>query len=381
MCAASVGHMGRSDAVRESVARAAVLRQRGGPFVVEDITVAEPGPREVLVQCVATGVCHTDLLAMNGVLPPAPPVVLGHEGSGVVAVIGSEVDSVAVGDHVVLSPAACRRCRNCISGHPMLCARFLPLNLGGRRSDGSSAYRDRTGARLSGHFFGQSSFASRVVVDADSVVPVDPAAPLPLLGPLGCGFQTGAGAVLKVLDAAEGSTFAVIGAGAVGLAAVMAAVIRRCERIVVVDVNRDRLDLALDLGATDVVDGQADDLLATVLKLSGGGADGVLDAVGVPATARAAIEMTAFGGRTAIAGSHGAGQELTVGLSTVFGRSIFGVSQGDSLPAAFIPELIAHHVRGRFPIDRLIRTYPLDDIDQAAVDAKSGRTVKPVLLH
>ncbi|RLU89251.1 alcohol dehydrogenase [Streptomyces griseocarneus] len=362
-------------------ARAAVLRRRGGPFRIEEVTVADPGPGEVLVRCVATGVCHTDLLAVDGVLPPASPVVLGHEGSGHVAAVGPGVAGLAVGDPVVLSPAACRTCRTCVGGHPMLCERFLPLNLAGARPDGTSAYQDADGQRLNGHFFGQSSFASYVVVGAHSAVPVDPAAPLALLGPLGCGFQTGAGAVLNVLGPAEGETLVVIGVGAVGLAAVLAAAIRRCGRIVAVDRNPERLKLALDLGATHAVDAATDDLPTAIAKTADGRVDCVLDAVGTSATARTAIEATGFGGRIAIAGSHGAGAELTVGLSAVFGRTIHGVSQGDSTPAEFIPQLVAHHRAGRFPIDRLIRSYPLAEIGRAVADAKAGRTVKPVLLH
>ncbi|MFE4514226.1 NAD(P)-dependent alcohol dehydrogenase [Kitasatospora sp. NPDC056783] len=361
--------------------KAAVARTRGGPFSVEDVLLAEPRADEVLVRLVATGLCHTDLLARDQVLPPGLPVVLGHEGSGVVQAVGEAVTSVAPGDPVVLAPMSCGLCRSCLTGHPMHCVSFLPLNLRGRRADGSTAYRDAAGTELSGHFFGQSSFADHVVAHHRSVVKVRADAPLELLGPLGCSLQTGAGAVFGALAAPPGSSLVVFGAGPVGLAAVMAARIAGCTRIIAVDLHRARLDLALELGATDALDGDQDAVAAAVVKISGGGVDFALDAVGLPQTARAAVESLAPGGTAGIVGSAGTGPDLSVGLVQLLGRTVKGILQGDSVPALLIPQLVDLHLAGRFPLDKLVCPYRLSDINQAAADSVAGTAVKPLLLH
>ncbi|MEU1424725.1 NAD(P)-dependent alcohol dehydrogenase [Kitasatospora sp. NPDC086009] len=361
--------------------KAAVARGKGGPFTVEDVLLEPPRADEVLVRLVATGLCHTDLLALDQILPPGLPAVLGHEGSGVVAAVGAGVTSVAPGDPVVLAPMSCGSCRPCLTGHPMHCASFLPLNLRGRRADGSTAYRDADGTEINGHFFGQSSFGDHVVAHWRSVVKVREDAPLELLGPLGCGLQTGAGAVLGVFAAPPGSSLVVFGAGPVGLAAVMAARIAGCSRIIAVDLNRARLDLALELGATDVLDGAQDGVAAAVVRLSRGGVDFALDAVGLPRTARAAVESLAVGGTAGIVGSAGTGQDLSVGLVQLLGRTVKGILQGDSVPQLLIPQLLDFFLAGRFPLDRLVRSYPLADINRAVADSVAGAAVKPVLLH
>ncbi|GAA2266470.1 NAD(P)-dependent alcohol dehydrogenase [Streptomyces amakusaensis] len=367
-----------------SVTKAAIVREKGGPFRVEDVRVEEPRVDEVAVRVAATGLCHTDLLTRDQIMPPGVPAVLGHEGCGVVTAVGAGVGSVAVGDWVVLAPMSCGRCRNCRTGHPMHCAKFLAMNLKGRRPDGSTAYRGTDGAELSGHFFGQSSFSNEVVVNERGVVKVDSDlddVPRELLGPMGCGLQTGAGTVLNSLKAPPGSSIVVIGAGAVGLAAVMAARIAGCDRIVVTDLHRHRLELAQDLGATHALHAGSDTLVRDIVNLTGTGADFSVDAVGVPQTVHTAVEVLNTGGTAAIVGSGGAGQNMSVGISLLFGRTIKGVVEGDTVPALFIPQLIDFHRAGLFPFDRLIRTYPFEDINKAAEDCKSGRTVKPVLLY
>ncbi|MFG2224949.1 NAD(P)-dependent alcohol dehydrogenase [Streptomyces sp. NPDC048644] len=362
---------------------AAVVHDKGGPFRIQEVTVAEPRPNEVLVRLTATGICHTDLLARDGILPPAAPAVLGHEGSGVVEATGSAVTSVTVGDRVVLAPVNCGGCRPCRTGHPMHCAVFLPLNFRGRRADGSTAYHGADGTELNAHFFGQSAFSRHVVTDARSAVVVDDRAPLELLGPLGCGFQTGAGAVLNVLRPEPGSSIAVFGAGAVGLAAIMAARIAGCDRIIAVDLHPHRLRTARELGATHAYDAAGgDEVVRRIVDLTHGGADATVDAVGHPQTVRNAVAALAVGGTAAVLGSgSGPGQEISLGLGQLFGRTVKGVLEGDSVPALLIPRLADFFVNGRFPIDRIVRTYPFEEINKAAEDAAAGRTIKPVLVH
>ncbi|WP_432123354.1 NAD(P)-dependent alcohol dehydrogenase [Streptomyces sp. S1] len=367
-----------------SVTKAAIVREKGGPFLIEDLHLEEPRIDEVTVRLVATGLCHTDLLARDQIMPPGVPAVLGHEGSGVVTAVGAGVGSVAVGDRVVLAPMSCGQCRNCRSGHPMHCAKFLGMNLYGRRKDGTTAYRDADGGELGAHFFGQSSFSNEVVVHERSVVRVEDDigdVPLELLGPMGCGLQTGAGTVLDSLAPPPGSSIVVFGAGAVGLAAVMAARIAGCDRILVTDHHDHRLDLALDLGATHVLRAGSDTLNRDIVHLTGSGADFAVDAVGVPQTVRSSIDVLNTGGTAAIVGSGGTGQEVSLGISQLFGRTLKAVVEGDTVPALFIPRLIAFHRAGRFPFDRLIQTYPFDDINKAAEDSERGRTVKPVLVY
>lgn len=233
--------------------RAAVVESGGAPFTLSDVTLDEPAPHEALVRMVATGLCHTDLGVASGGLPFPLPGVLGHEGAGVVEAVGSAVTGVAPGDHVVLSFTSCGDCRNCDGGHPAYCAGWLPLNLlGGRRADGTSTI-SRDGEPLGGHFFGQSSFAERALVDERSLVKVDQDVPLESIAPLGCGVQTGVGAVWNVLKPVTGSTIVVLGAGAVGLSAVMAAALTPATTIVAVDRFGERLTLARELGATHTV--------------------------------------------------------------------------------------------------------------------------------
>jgi aryl-alcohol dehydrogenase len=360
--------------------KAAVLREKGGSFLLEDIQLDEPRPDEVLVRLVATGLCHTDLLVRDQLLPPPLPAVLGHEGSGVVEQVGAAVTDLAAGDRVVLSPISCGQCRNCQTGHPMHCPHWGPLNLRGRRTDGSTAYRDDSGAELNGHFFGQSSFANRVVVRRSTAVKIDRDVPLELLGPLGCGLLAGAGAVLNVLRPEPGTSLLVMGAGAVGLAAVMAAKATGCSRILVFDLHPNRLELALELGATEAYPADPD-VPQRVIAATGGGAEFAVDAVGRPQTVQSALQSVATGGSVAVVGSAGIGQSVSLDLTQLTTRSIHGVLEGDSVPAVLIPQLLDLHLAGDFPFDRMIRKYPIEEINQAMADSLDGTTVKPVLLH
>jgi aryl-alcohol dehydrogenase len=362
-------------------AEAAVLRGKGRLFELEELIVEPPRPDEVLVRVVGTGVCHTDLLVRDQVLPPALPAVLGHEGSGVVESVGSAVRSVTAGDGVVLCPLSCGRCRNCQAAHPMQCASWGPLNLGGRRPDRSTAYRDHAGGELNGHFFGQSSFSTRVVVHERSVVKVPGDAPLELLGPLGCGLQAGAGTVLNVLKPAVGQSIVIFGTGPVGLAAIMAARLVGCSPIVAVDRYRGRLDLACELGATHVFQAGAGELTDSIRRIGGAGVDLAVDAVGLPETVNDALGALAMGGVLALAGSNGTGRPVSLDLTQLMGRSVHGVIEGDSVPALLITRLVELHRAGRFPLDKLVRTYGLANINEAVADSEAGRTVKPVLVN
>lgn len=358
-----------------------MLRDPAGPFAIETLDLEEPGPGEALVRLVASGMCHTDLSMRDPFRPTPYPVVLGHEGSGRVEAVGPGVTDLEVGAPVVLSYVFCGRCRSCLRGEPTYCESMWGLNFNCCRPDGSTALADASGP-VGSHFFGQSSFASHAVVPRSSIVPVDEDAPLELLGPLGCGVQTGAGAVLNVLAPEPGDSFAVFGCGAVGLSAVLAAVVAGCDPIIGVDINDDRLKAAARLGATHTINSEREpEVVAALLEASAGGVDASFDAVGAPGTFEAAVECLAQRGTCGFVAAGGPDQTATISpRHLLMGRTVTGILEGDSVAAVFIPQLIELHRRGRFPFDELITTYPLAEINEAEAASLSGEVIKPVLL-
>jgi aryl-alcohol dehydrogenase len=361
--------------------KAAVAWAPSRPFTIEDCDLAEPGPGEAVVRIVACGICHTDLAVKHQHVPIPLPMVLGHEGAGVVERLGPGMQGFAVGDHVVLSFAACGACPDCHDGHPAFCDHFLPLNLAGAREGGSGITRE--GAPLNGHFFAQSAFASHALVGRSNMVKVDKDLPLPLLAPLGCGIQTGMGTVLNSLRPAKGESLAVFGAGSVGLAGVVAGVIAGCSAIVAVDVKPSRLALARSIGATHIVDGSAEDAVEAIRAATGGrGAHCSFDTTGVPAVAAQAFRCLRKRGRAAYVAAPPAGTVYGVDAYDLLnsGGSIRGVIEGDAVPAAFIPEMVEHYRAGRLPLEKLITAYPFASINEAVRDTENGTALKAVLV-
>ena len=364
-----------------TITRAAVVESGGASFTLSDVELGELRPDEVLVRMVAAGLCHTDLGVASGGLPFPLPGVLGHEGAGVVEQVGSAVTSVQPGDHAILSFTSCGGCDNCRDGHPAYCAGWLPANLiGGARGDGTSPI-SRDGRPLGGHFFGQSSFAQLAVVDERSVIKVDADVPLAAIAPLGCGVQTGVGAVWNVLAPRPGSSIAVLGAGAVGLSAVMAAAMSPAAQIIAVDRVAERLDLARELGATHVVEVGDTPLAATLAELTGGaGVDGIVETTGSTAVLRQGVDALAARGTLVIVGAPPFGSEVSIDVNAMLpGRRVVGLTLGDNETRRVIPALVALVRQGRLPIDRLITQYRFEDIDQAVQDMSAAKTIKPVL--
>lgn len=365
------------------VTAAAAVHGAGKPFTVEQITLNGPADHEVVVRMVAAGMCHTDLSVQAGFIPFPLPGVLGHEGAGVVEAVGAAVTSVAAGDRVLLSFTSCGSCGACRDGRPALCETWLPRNLlAGARPDGTAPLADSDGGELHGAFFGQSSFARHALVDERSVVKVGPDAPLEVLAPLGCGVVTGFGTVVNVLDPGPGQSLAVLGAGSVGLSAVMAAALSPAEQIIVVDRVPERLALARELGATHTVDTSGGaDLAAALTELTGGrGVDRVLDATGVPALISAGIAALAAGGVFAFVGAPPFGTTVPVDVNAMLpGRTLVGVTIGDAQTQSLIPAMVRLHAQGRLPVEKLITGYPFDQIQQAADDIHAGKVIKPVL--
>ncbi|NJP97710.1 NAD(P)-dependent alcohol dehydrogenase [Nonomuraea sp. FMUSA5-5] len=358
--------------------KAAVLRAHDAPHRIEDLDLGDPGMGEVRVRIAGAGLCHTDLLPRVPDYPAQRPLILGHEGSGVVEEVGPAVTGLRSGDHVVLSYDSCRSCATCLAGHPAYCATFFPRNLTGGGVDGPSPVRDREGQQVAARWFGQSSFATHALVASRNVVKVAKDLPLELLGPLGCGIQTGAGTVLLALQVAAGSSVIVFGTGAVGLSAIMAAHLAGAATIVAVDVNPARLDLARELGATHAFDGAHDGLPAMLEKVSGG-AHYTIDTTGSPAVIATAVGALRPTGTCGLVGAP-QGDVVLDSRVLMAGRNLRGISEGDAVPQVFIPMLIGLWRQGRFPFDKLIKTFPLDRINEAERATVTGEVVKPVLL-
>jgi aryl-alcohol dehydrogenase len=360
--------------------QAAVVHEAGGPFSIEDVDLDDPRPGEVLVRVAAAGLCHTDLVTRAGALPPPLPAVMGHEGSGRVERVGPGVTKVQPGDHVVLTFASCGQCRNCLRGQPTACINFLSRNFAGVRPDGTPTIT-RGGTPISGAYFCQSSFATYSLATESNVVRVPGDVPLELLGPLGCGIQTGAGAVLNSLGAEAGSSIAIFGAGSVGMAGVLGAVVAGCTTIVAVDPNQERLNIAVELGATHTVNPGRDDPVEAVGEATAGfGAMYSLECTGIPAVLRQAVDCLAVPGTCGVLGVAPMGAEVSLDIfSLLSGRTVRGIIEGDSVPDVFIPALINLWRQGRFPFDRLIRSYDFAEINEAAADSEKGHTLKAVL--
>jgi aryl-alcohol dehydrogenase len=362
--------------------QAAVAREAAAPLAMETLALDAPRAGEVLVRMVAVGVCHSDIAARDLSLPVKMPVVLGHEGAGIVERVGEGVERLAVGDKVVLTVGHCGTCTNCRRGDVAYCENGMAINYGGTRPDGSATLCC-DGHPVGGCFFAQSAFATYALATERNAVRVHPDADLAMAAPLGCGVQTGAGAVLRALAAQAARALIVFGAGSVGLSAVMGARIAGCDPIIVVEPVAARRDLARELGATHAIDPAAGDIAGAVRAIVPRGVDYVVETTAVPAVVEAAFASLASHGQMALLGvPKNPATMLTTSMLGFLasGVTLKAVIEGDTEPHSFIPELLAHYEAGHLPLDRIIRTYPFDQINRAIDDQLAGAVVKPVLL-
>lgn len=361
-------------------ARAAVVEKMDAPFVMQDVTVEAPRPDEVLVRMVATGICATDAHVRQQLMPTPLPAILGHEGAGIVVRTGTSVTHLKPGDHVVLSYHSCGQCKPCLSSHAAYCEKVWEANFAGARLDGSIGVERNGADDLHAHFFGQSSFATYALAHQRNTIKVPSDIPLEILGPLGCGFQTGAGAILKAMKVPVGATVAVFGVGAVGLAAIMAAKVADAATVIAIDVNAERLELARELGATHAVNavGQAD-VSAAIRQLEPRGVEFVLDTSGRAANLDAGVGALAPMGHFGFVAFNAHSGAMVDASRLTVGQTLQGIIQGDAVSALMIPELIGLYRTGRFPFDRLITFYDFADINQAFEDVATGRVIKAVL--
>jgi aryl-alcohol dehydrogenase len=337
----------------------------------------------VLVRIKAAGICHTDLIFASGAMGSPFPLILGHEGAGIVEAVGPGVTHVAPGDKVLLTFDSCGACPNCKEGQPAYCHNFLALNFACVCADGSSPAHNGHGHQVAARFFGQSSFAHFAIGSVRNVIKLPPEADLARLAPLGCGVQTGVGGVLRALAAKPGSSLVIIGGGAVGLSAVLGGIIAGCSTIILVEPRPERRALATTLGATHVIDPGAGDVTAHVREIIPAGANNALDTSGNLDAMHAALGMLAPRGTLGLIGvpnALDAALQIPVISTIAAGIGIRGIIEGDSDPQTFIPELVALYSDGRLPIDDMITFYPFEAINEAISDSRAGRCVKAVLL-
>lgn len=362
---------------------AAIARQAHTDFTIETVEIDAPRAGEVRVQIAGVGLCHTDLIARDQFIPIPLPAVLGHEGAGIVESVGEGVTKVKAGDRVVLGFSSCGHCARCEEHLPSYCRDFPMLNYAGMRPDGTSGLR-LGGVPVSANFFGQSSFAAHALTHERNVVRIDaPDVKLELLGPLGCGFQTGAGGVMRSLACPAGSTIAIFGGGPVGLAAVMGAVIRNCAAILLIEPFASRREAALRLGATHVIDPAEGDVGAAIRAILPGGVEFAFETSGREAVVETALGALCSRGLLGLVGVPPRPESclnLNLAAFITYGHRIHGIIEGDSDPDSFIPELVGLHREGRFPFDTLVQTFPLARINDAIAAQAAGECVKAVLV-
>lgn len=360
---------------------AAIAEGAGTDFVFAEVELDEPRGAEVLVRIVATGLCHTDLTVPTMLPEEMFPKVLGHEGTGVVEAIGPDVTGIDVGDHVVLSFTSCGACGPCEEGAVGYCEQSMVLNYMGMRLDGSTTMT-RDGKPVFGSFFGQSSFARHALADQRNCVVVDADLDLALLAPFGCGFQTGAGTVLNIVDPKPGDSLVVFGVGAVGLAAIAVATGLGMDSVVAVDPQASRRVGAERYGVTalDPTEEGAAPIEERVKEVTGGGASYAIDTTALPEVVLQAQRALRPRG-TLIALGLGA-PEYTIDAVDLLqtGKVVRSSIEGESDPQSMIPELIRRRAEGSFDVDHLVTTYPFERLADAVADVEAGKVVKPVLV-
>jgi S-(hydroxymethyl)glutathione dehydrogenase/alcohol dehydrogenase len=363
--------------------RAVVFTAPGRPIEIVDVDLAEPGPGEVKVKIAAAGVCHSDLHVRRGEWQPPVPLVMGHEGSGVVEQVGPGVSGLAEGDHVVLSwVAPCGQCRHCRAGREARCQLVATVVApGGVLHDGTS--RLSRDGEIVHHYLGVSSFAEYAVVPASGAIRVRDDAPLDTVALVGCAVATGVGAVTNTAGVEPGSTVAVIGCGGVGLSVVQGARLAAAERIIAIDVRPEKTALALRLGATDEIDASNSDPVAALLDLLPDGVDYAFDAIGKTSTTEQAVRMLGLGGAAVIVGLPPTGATASfepLALAEADQR-ILGSNYGSVRPAIDIPALVDRYMSGDLLLEELISSRrPLAAASAALDELEVGQSFRTLLI-
>jgi S-(hydroxymethyl)glutathione dehydrogenase / alcohol dehydrogenase len=350
--------------------KASILPDRNAPLVVEEVTLDAPKTGEVLIRIAASGVCHSDLSVIDGTLPLPTPIVLGHEGAGVVEAVGPEVTSVKAGDHVVLSwRPHCGRCPYCLRGQPYLCDLASRMSLSGTMLDGTR--RLRRGADELFHMTQTSSMAEYAVVPETGAIPIDPDIPLDKAALVGCAVTTGVGAVFNTARVEAGASVAVFGCGA-------------GEPIIAVDLLDSKLEAAKRLGATHAINAKSSDAPTRIRDLTDGeGADYAFEAIGNPEVVGQAYDSVRRGGKVVVIGVANMMAQISVPHLTLVlqEKAVLGSCYGSARPHSDMPRLLKLYKAGRLKLDEMVtRTYKLSEVNQAFDDLRNGVNLRGVLV-
>jgi len=363
--------------------QAAILWRQGEPLVVESVDLAPPQAGEALVKVKAAGVCHSDLHPARGDWPIETPVVLGHEGAGVVEEIGPGVERLRPGDHIIFCWApACGACQSCVAGRPVLCDRLERTTYRNRMPSGGT--RLRSNGQEVYHFISTACFAEYAVVAEEGAIPVPPEVPFDVLATVGCAVMTGVGAVIRAARVEAGSRVAIIGCGGVGLNMVQGAAIVGCERIIAVDVNAAKLEIATIFGATHTVDSSKTDPVAAIRELTQGrGADYVFDSVGLPTTVAQSLQATGKGGTVVLTGL--ARFDTLASIPTfpfvMQEKRLIGSVYGSGQPQIDIPRLVALYQAGKLKLRELVsRGFSLAEVNTALATLEHGEVARGIIL-
>jgi S-(hydroxymethyl)glutathione dehydrogenase/alcohol dehydrogenase len=359
--------------------KAAVLRAAHSPLVIEDIEIADPGPREVVIKVAACGVCHSDLHFIEGAYPHPMPCVLGHEAAGVVEAVGENVTAVKVGDHVVTCfTAFCGRCEPCLTGHLTLCDGKATL-----RGKAEPPRLAEAGGGPMHQFLNLSGFAEKILTHENACTAVDPAMPLDRACLIGCAVITGYGAVAHTAQVRPGETVAVIGCGGVGLSAIDSARLAGAARIIAIDRLASKLEMAKSFGATDVIEAdEGVDLVKTVKARTNGGVHHALECIGLKATVEQAFRMLRRGGTATVVGMIPMGVNVELhGPELLQEKKLQGSYMGSNRFPVDMPRLVDLYLQGRLKLDELVsRRIKLDEINEAFAAMKSGEVARSVVV-
>ena len=357
--------------------KAAVFREVNVPMEIEDIQISKPGPREVLVNTKAAGICHSDMHFYNGTYPGQVPMVLGHESAGVVEAVGSDVHYVKPGDHVITCLSAfCGHCEHCLTGHMSLCNEPEL-----QRPEEEPSRLAKSGEQIS-QFLNLSSFAEYMLVHEHTVAKIRDDMPLDIAALIGCGVTTGVGAVIHTAKVEPGSTVAVIGCGGVGLSAINGAHLAGAARIIAIDMVASKLELARKFGATDVVNASEVDAVKTVRALTSGGVHYSFEAIGLAKTAQQAFKMLGFGGTATIIGMIPVGTQVEIhGPEFLMERKMQGSNMGSNRFRVDMPRFVDLYLQGRLHLDELIsKRIRLEDVNEGLEALKTGEVARSVIM-
>ncbi|MFT5012245.1 MAG: S-(hydroxymethyl)glutathione dehydrogenase/alcohol dehydrogenase [Patiriisocius sp.] len=357
--------------------KAAIFHEVGQPLTIEDISISKPGPREVLVRTAAAGVCHSDLHFIEGLYPGRTPMVLGHESSGIVEAVGSDVSYVQPGDHVITCLSVfCGHCESCLTGHMSLC-----VNPETKRDDSEEPRLSRKGETIQ-QFANLSSFAEQMLIHEHALVKINKDMPLDRAALIGCGVTTGVGAVFHTAKVEPGSTVAVIGCGGVGLSCINGAALAGAAKIIAVDMVDSKLEMAKTFGATHTVNGKDGDSVAQVLEITGGGVHYSFEAIGLKQTAEDAFGMLRAGGAATIIGMIPVGVKIELmGSDFLREKKMQGSFMGSNRFRVDMPRFIEFYLQGKLHLDEMIsKRIGLADINSAFDDIKTGSVARSVIM-